>query len=100
MADALSQADVERIAALARLALTEDEKILYARQLTRILEFARQIADLDTRDIPPTASVLEQESLERADCERPSLPRNDALANAPDAAAGLFRVPRVLGDGA
>jgi len=94
----LSRVDVERIATLARLALSEEEKALYARQLTRILDYARQIGELDTRDVEPTSSVLEQSPAERADAVRPSLGRADALANAPDAAAGLFRVPKVINE--
>jgi aspartyl-tRNA(Asn)/glutamyl-tRNA(Gln) amidotransferase subunit C len=99
MRDDLTVGDVERIAALARLALTDEEKSLYAPQLTRILDYARQVAELDTRDVPPTSSVLDQVPLERQDIASPSLDRPAALSNAPDAASGLFRVPRVLGDG-
>lgn len=98
MPDALSEADVERIAALARLALTGEEKALYARQLTRILEYARQVAELETRDVPPTSSVLDEAPGPRPDAARPSLGRDTALSNAPEAASGLFKVPRVLGD--
>jgi aspartyl-tRNA(Asn)/glutamyl-tRNA(Gln) amidotransferase subunit C len=99
MRDDLTVGDVERIAALARLALTDEEKSLYARQLTRILDYARQVAELDTRDVPPTSSVLDEVPLERPDIVRPSLDRQAALSNAPDAASGLFRVPKVLGEG-
>jgi aspartyl-tRNA(Asn)/glutamyl-tRNA(Gln) amidotransferase subunit C len=98
MPDDLTRSDVERVAALARLALTDAEKTLYLRQLTRILDYARQVAELDTRDVPPTASILDEVPLHRLDEIRPSLEHEAALANAPDAAAGLFRVPRVLGD--
>ena len=98
MPDTLTIEDVERIASLARLALTDDEKGLYARQLTRILEYARQVSELDTSGVLATASVLEEGRLERPDDIRPSLERTLALANAPDSAAGLFRVPKVLGD--
>ncbi len=98
MPDDLTVADVERIAALAHLALTEDEKALYARQLTRILDYARQIGEVETRDVAPTWSTAADLTPERPDEPRPSLDRDVALANAPDAASGLFRVPRVLGD--
>jgi aspartyl-tRNA(Asn)/glutamyl-tRNA(Gln) amidotransferase subunit C len=98
MPDDLTIGDVERIAALAHLALTDDEKALYARQLTRILEYARQIAEVDMRDVEPTCSTSAGRTPERPDQPRPSLGRDRALANAPDAASGLFRVPRVLGD--
>jgi aspartyl-tRNA(Asn)/glutamyl-tRNA(Gln) amidotransferase subunit C len=98
MADDLTISDVERIAALARLALTSEEKALYAAQLTRILEYARQVAELDTRDTAPTAAVGAASPVERADIPHEPLPRDVALADAPDSAAGLFRVPKVLGD--
>jgi aspartyl-tRNA(Asn)/glutamyl-tRNA(Gln) amidotransferase subunit C len=98
MPDALTLADVERVAALARLALTDEEKSTYRRQLARILDYARQVSELDTSGVPPTASVLDAALVLRADEVRPSLGPAVALANAPDPASGLFRVPRMLGD--
>ncbi len=94
----LTVEDVERIAALAHLALTEEETSLYARQLTRILDYARQIAELDLGNVPPTCSTAAGLLPERPDVPRPSIGRDAALSNAPDTASGLFRVPRVLGD--
>jgi aspartyl-tRNA(Asn)/glutamyl-tRNA(Gln) amidotransferase subunit C len=99
MPDDLTAGDVERIAALAHLALTDEETSLYARQLTRILEYARQIAELDLAGVPPTCSTSAGLSPERPDLPRPSIGREAALSNAPDSASGLFRVPRVLGEG-
>ena len=99
----LTIADVERIAALAHLDLTDDEKPLFTRQLADILDYAAQLQAVDTSGVPATAHVSADgssgESAERADEPRPSLPAGDGLANAPDAArdAGLFRVPRVIG---
>jgi aspartyl-tRNA(Asn)/glutamyl-tRNA(Gln) amidotransferase subunit C len=98
MPDDLTLADVERVAALARLALTDEEKSTYRRQLARILDYARQVSELDTSGVPATASVLDDVAALRADQVRPSLCPALALANAPDQASGLFRVPRVLGD--
>jgi aspartyl-tRNA(Asn)/glutamyl-tRNA(Gln) amidotransferase subunit C len=98
MPDDLTLDEVERVAALARLALTGEEKSLYRGQLARILEYARQISDLETGDVPPTASILEAAAAPRADQVRSSLRTAGALANAPDSASGLFRVPKVLGD--
>lgn len=99
MATTLSVADVERIASLAQLELTEEEKQLFTRQLADILAYAEQVQAIDTSGVPATAHVHAREELERADEPRESLPRADALANAPDRAleAGLFRVPRVIG---
>jgi aspartyl-tRNA(Asn)/glutamyl-tRNA(Gln) amidotransferase subunit C len=98
MAAPLTIADVERVAALAQLELTDEEKRLFTRQLADILHYAEQIQALDTLDVPATAHVRTEDA-ERPDEPRPCLDVNDALANAPDSDpdAGLFRVPRVIG---
>ena len=95
----LTIADVERIAALAQLELTDEEKHLFTRQLADILHYAEQVQAVDTNGVPATAHVNSTQQAERDDEPRPSLPTEDAIANAPDAApdAGLFRVPRVIG---
>ncbi len=95
----LGRAEVERIAALAHLELTEDEIALFTRQLADILRYADQVQQVDTTGVAPTAHVLAGRSVDRADEVRPSLSVGDALANAPDPApvAGLFKVPRVIG---
>jgi aspartyl-tRNA(Asn)/glutamyl-tRNA(Gln) amidotransferase subunit C len=99
MPTTLTIADVERIAALAQLELTEDEKHLFARQLADILAYAEQVQAIDTSGVPATAHVNTAQQSERDDEPRPSLAIGDAIANAPDPAphAGLFRVPRVIG---
>jgi aspartyl-tRNA(Asn)/glutamyl-tRNA(Gln) amidotransferase subunit C len=91
--------DVDRIAELARLALTEEERALFARQLADILAYAEQIQKVDTSGIAPTSHAFASTTSLREDQERPSLPRELALAAGPDAnrAAGLFKVPRVIG---
>jgi aspartyl-tRNA(Asn)/glutamyl-tRNA(Gln) amidotransferase subunit C len=98
MATSFSRADVERIAELARLELTDAEVDLFTRQLTGILEYVRQINAVDTTGVPATSQVV-QEPFEREDAPVEPLARASALANAPDAAteAGLFKVPRVIG---
>ena len=95
----LTIGDVERIAELAYLELTEDEKRLFTRQLADILSYAEQLQAIDTAGVPATAHVHAAARTEREDDLRPSLPIEDAVANAPDGApdAGLFRVPRVIG---
>lgn len=99
----LSIADVERIAALAHLELTADEKQLFTRQLADILAYAEQVQAVDTTGVPATAHVHAGGGAERDDEARPSLAVADALGNDPErganpgAAAGLFRVPRVIG---
>ncbi len=99
MSSDLTTADVERIAALAQLELTDAETRLFTKQLAEILAYARQVQALDTGGVPATAHVGPAAGLERPDEPRDSLSTNDALANAPDPApkAGLFRVPRVIG---
>ena len=117
MSAPLSIEEVERIAALANLELTDDEKQLFARQLADILSYAQQIQQLDTSGVPATAHVhagLHPNApktrvgdaglhpglrAERDDDPKPSLPVHDAMANAPEAALppGLFKVPQVIG---
>jgi aspartyl-tRNA(Asn)/glutamyl-tRNA(Gln) amidotransferase subunit C len=99
VAERLTREDVENIAVLAHLELTEREKDLFVRQLTEILGYAEQIRAIDTTGVPPTSHVLSRQPADRADDVQPPLPRADALRNAPDPAlaAGLFRVPRVIG---
>ena len=92
----LTRADVEHVAQLARLALTDDEIEHFTEQLEVILEHAAQIAALDTRDVPPTAHPLPIVNVLRADEVRPGLPRDEVLAMAPAAEDGRFRVPRIL----
>ncbi|MGE5359755.1 MAG: Asp-tRNA(Asn)/Glu-tRNA(Gln) amidotransferase subunit GatC [Bacteroidales bacterium] len=94
-----SKTDVEQVAILARLRLTDREKTLFAEQLARILRYADEVRELDTTGVAAAADLLDLRPFDRPDIVRPSLPREDALGNAPDAspATGLFKVPRVLG---
>lgn len=98
MAAGFSRSQVEAVAALANLELTDDEIALFATQLGNILHYAEQVQSIDTSGVPPTASVSTATS-ERDDQVAPSLERTSALANAPDGQleAGLFKVPRVIG---
>jgi aspartyl-tRNA(Asn)/glutamyl-tRNA(Gln) amidotransferase subunit C len=89
--------EVEHIAELARLELTEDEKQRYAEQLSDILDYAARLDELATDQIPPTASVLDMELRLRDDHSRPSLPTEDVLKNAADTKDDQFQVPPVLG---
>ena len=98
MATVLSPADVDRIAALARLELSDDERARFATQLTAILAYADQVQQADTSGVAGDHDAASVPRL-REDAPRPCLDREDALAQAPaaDRAAGLFKVPRVLG---
>ena len=95
---ALSKQEVERIAELARLELSAAELELFTRQLGDILGYVEQIQALDTTGVPATSHVVNR-PIERPDLTAETLPRREALGNAPDAAAeaGLFKVPRVIG---
>jgi len=84
------------IAELAKLDLTEHEIEQYAGQLSAVLDYASSLEQLDTKDIPPTATVLPLENVMRDDVVQPSLPRDLVVANAPDAIEGQFRVDAVL----
>ncbi len=92
----LTIAEVEHIAELARLELTAEEKEHYAEQLSAVLDYAVRLQSLDTRGIPPTASVLPARSALRPDVARPGLPVEVLMAGAPDSEANQFRVPPVL----
>jgi aspartyl-tRNA(Asn)/glutamyl-tRNA(Gln) amidotransferase subunit C len=92
----LSREEVLQIAELAKLSLTESELTAYAEQLSAVLEYASRLEQLDTANIPPTASVLPLQNVMRDDVVRPSLPRELAIANAADAIEGQFRVDAVL----
>jgi len=92
----LSRAEVEHIAELAKLELTEEEKIKFCEQLSAILEYAEMLQQLDTEAIPPTATVLPLQNVMRPDEIAPSFSQEDILANAPDAAEGCFRVRAIL----
>ena len=93
----LSLQEVDHIAQLARLNLTDAEKKLYAGQLSDILDYAARLDELDTDDILPTASVFDTTLRLREDKVCPGLSREDVLSNAPEAQDGQFKVPPVLG---
>lgn len=87
---------VDHVARLARLSLNDDERELFARQLDEILAWAESLQALDTSGVPPMSHPREGSSL-REDEPRPGLDRGTAFEAAPEAADGLFRVPRVIG---
>jgi aspartyl-tRNA(Asn)/glutamyl-tRNA(Gln) amidotransferase subunit C len=92
----LSLDQVEHIAQLARLTLSDEEKALYQEQLSAILEYFEKLEGLDTEAISPTATVLPLRSVMREDEPKPSTSREDILSNAPVAEDGCFEVPAVL----
>ncbi|MCA9919807.1 MAG: Asp-tRNA(Asn)/Glu-tRNA(Gln) amidotransferase subunit GatC [Anaerolineales bacterium] len=96
----LTLADVEKIAHLARLELTEAEKKQYLEQLTAILDYAERLNELDLTDIPPTSHAIAQQNIMRPDVADPSLPMEDLLFNAPQQKENQFVVQAVLDDSA
>jgi aspartyl-tRNA(Asn)/glutamyl-tRNA(Gln) amidotransferase subunit C len=92
----LTPQEVDHIADLARLELTEEEKERYREQLSAILDYAARLQELDTSHIPPTSSVLSRRSPLRPDQVRPGLSTEEALRNAPRAEENQFRVPPVM----
>jgi aspartyl-tRNA(Asn)/glutamyl-tRNA(Gln) amidotransferase subunit C len=88
--------DVEHVALLARLALTDEEKERFRRQLGLILEHAEKVREVATAEVPPTSHPVPRVNVFRADEPEPCLPHEEALAGAPDQEAGRFKVPRII----
>ncbi|HGE70941.1 TPA: Asp-tRNA(Asn)/Glu-tRNA(Gln) amidotransferase subunit GatC [Candidatus Poribacteria bacterium] len=87
---------VEHVANLARLRFNEEEKQRLAIQLEAILEYIEKLNELDTDDVPPTSHVIPVKNVVREDVVKPSLSREEALANAPSPVDGLFEVPKII----
>lgn len=88
--------DVEHVAALARLTLSEQEKEQFTEQLNAILKYAEQLNKLDTEGVEPTSHAMPLVNVMREDESRPSYPIEKVLLNAPDEEDGQFKVPAVL----
>jgi aspartyl-tRNA(Asn)/glutamyl-tRNA(Gln) amidotransferase subunit C len=93
----ITRDDVAHLARLARLAVTDDELDTFSRQIDAIVDTVSAVGDIPD-DVPPTAQVVPQTNVLRPDANEPSLPREAALAGAPSAEEGRFRVPRILGE--
>jgi len=92
----VTKKDVEHVAGLARLALTEEEKELYTSQLSRILAYVEKLKELDTTGVEPTTHAIPVTRALREDSVMPSIPREDAIQNAPEREKGCFKVPRII----
>lgn len=92
----LTTADVEHVAALARLHVSEQEKVVLTDELSRIFQYAEELQELDLALVSATSQIGVTQTVTRADEVRPSLPQALALACAPDEEEGQFRVPAVL----
>jgi aspartyl-tRNA(Asn)/glutamyl-tRNA(Gln) amidotransferase subunit C len=88
--------DIDHVAKLARLALTDEEKERLREQLGLILEYAAKVGEVAAEDVPPTAYAIPRANVYREDVPEPSLPQAEALANAPDQQDGRFKVPRIV----
>jgi aspartyl-tRNA(Asn)/glutamyl-tRNA(Gln) amidotransferase subunit C len=93
----VDRSEVEHVATLARITLTEREKDLYTEQLSAILEFFDTLKGIDTTKVQPTSHVLEITNVVRNDDVQASLDIQDTLQNAPDAYGRFLSVPKILG---
>ena len=98
MAERITRDEVEHVARLARLALSESEIDALTGELAAILGHAAEVSAIDTADVPPTAHPLPLVNVLRADEPRPGADRDEVLGAAPAAEDGRFRVPRILGE--
>jgi len=96
----ITEADIEKIARLAHIEMTREELLVFAPQIAEIVNYVEQLNEVDTGDIEPAIGGLtpegEKTDSARDDVTQPSLGQQTALAEAPDPAAGHFRVPTVL----
>jgi len=92
----ITRAEVEHVARLARLELTEEEKDTFTGQMDAILAYVEKLNELDTSGIIPTAHAVPMENAFREDLLVPSIGTDNALANAPDRVEDFFRVPKVI----
>jgi aspartyl-tRNA(Asn)/glutamyl-tRNA(Gln) amidotransferase subunit C len=88
--------EVEYVALLARLKLSEEEKKVFTSQLNAILDYMEKLNELDTSTVDPTFHVVPHHNTMREDEVKGSLPQDASLENAPDTAQGCFRVPKII----
>jgi len=92
----ITKQEVEHVARLGRLELTEQETERLTDQLSNILTYVEKLNELDTKGVEPTSHVLDINNVMRDDVPRESLPQERALANAPEKAAGHYKVPIII----
>lgn len=88
--------DVDHVARLARLSLTDEERARFGEQLRVILEHAERVREVAAEDVQPTAHPVPQRNVFREDDPEPCLSPEEALAGAPETEAGRFKVPRII----
>ena len=94
----VSMKDVEHVAELARLTFSDEEKQKLTGQLNDILQYMEQLNRLNTDAVEPLSHVIELSNVFREDAVKPSIPREEALRNAPAKTEKFFKVPKVIGD--
>jgi aspartyl-tRNA(Asn)/glutamyl-tRNA(Gln) amidotransferase subunit C len=92
----ITKEQIQHIAVLSRLNLSEEEKDLFGSQLSSILDYMDQLNELDTRETEPTSHVLSLSNVMRDDILTSSLPGEEALKNAPSRSQNFYRVPRII----
>ncbi len=92
----ITKEEVEHVAWLAHIELTEEEKVLFTEQFNRILDFFRKINEVDTEDVPPTYHVLNLVNVYRKDEAGKPLPKKEILKNAPRKEDNFFKSPRIV----
>ncbi len=92
----VSKKDVEHVAKLARLGLSEQEKELFAKQLSQILSFANSLKKINTKNVAPTSHAIPMKNVLREDKVIPCKNVDDILANGPDIEEHMFRVPKIM----
>jgi aspartyl-tRNA(Asn)/glutamyl-tRNA(Gln) amidotransferase subunit C len=92
----ISAKEVEHVAKLARLELSDKEQEQLTDQLSNILTYVEKLNEPDTKGVEPTSHVLDLSNVMRDDVAAPSLPQEKALANAPEKAAGHYKVPKII----
>lgn len=88
--------DIEHVALLARLKLTDGEKELFFRQVGSIIEYIDQLNELNTTNVEPTAHILSMRNILREDKLSVSIPQDKAMQNAPDNDGSFYRVPKII----
>jgi aspartyl-tRNA(Asn)/glutamyl-tRNA(Gln) amidotransferase subunit C len=94
----IDRAAVDHVARLARLALSEEERAKMESELAAVLDYAEKIQELDLDEVEPTSHSVPLRNVMRPDEVTPSLSPEEALANAPEAEDGRFKVPRIIED--
>lgn len=88
--------DIEKVARLARIKLSEEEKVIFGNQLEQVLNYMEQLNQLDTKAVEPTSHAIPIFNIFREDEVRPSVSREEVLGIAPSQEDGHFRVPRII----